>query len=176
MYRNGIVHEIVWDDTLGKAYHLELHCVPCNVESKDNSTAIDCDPAKTCLWVTKDHLKRVLCLLSPAITRHVLDKADPNKVEQTKTPSNVEMLEDEKIRIACTLKPDPWTTNCMKIFTQKGENLKAADDKDDSFSLMGDYETECHGQYEIHRLYSEKIVASVALNSSVASSLERAAI
>ena len=177
MYQNGIIHEIVWDDTLGKAYHLELHCVPCTVESKDSSTAKDADPAKTCLWMTKDHLKRVFCLLSPAITKHVLYKADSDTVEQIKTPSNVEMLEDEKIRIACTFKPDPWTTNSMKIVTQKKDNnLNVSVDKDDSFSLMDDYETEGNGQYTSHRLYSDKIVASVALNNSVSSSLEKAAI
>ena len=32
MYEDGIVHDILCDKLSGRHYHLELHCVPCNMK------------------------------------------------------------------------------------------------------------------------------------------------
>ena len=32
MYEDGIVHDILCDNLSGRHYHLELHCVPCNIK------------------------------------------------------------------------------------------------------------------------------------------------
>ena len=37
MYEDGIVHDILCDKLSGRHYHLELHCVPCNIKVLSNS-------------------------------------------------------------------------------------------------------------------------------------------
>jgi len=32
MYEDGIVHDILCDKLSGRHYHIELHCVPCNIK------------------------------------------------------------------------------------------------------------------------------------------------
>ena len=32
MYEDGIVHDILCDKLSGRHYHIELHCVPCNIQ------------------------------------------------------------------------------------------------------------------------------------------------
>ena len=36
MYEDGIVHDILCDKLSGRHYHLELHCVPCNIKVVTN--------------------------------------------------------------------------------------------------------------------------------------------
>ena len=36
MYEDGIVHDILCDKLSGRHYHLELHCVPCNIKVISN--------------------------------------------------------------------------------------------------------------------------------------------
>ena len=37
MYEDGIVHDILCDKLSGHHYHLELHCVPCNIKVLSNA-------------------------------------------------------------------------------------------------------------------------------------------
>lgn len=176
MYEDGIIHDIVYDSISSKAYHLEVRCVPCTVMQPGvDFQSMVTDPMETRNWLTKDLLTRILSLLAPVVTQYFLDKADPTKINKTDPATKLSLIEDEKIRIAYTFKPDTWAVNRMRICSlnelHPNNNEQTKDQQDDSFNSA---EEDDAVQHRIRSLYSEKIVASVAINTLNASELERA--
>jgi len=177
MYGDGIVHDIIWDKFSGHHFHLELHCVPCNVRR------YDLEECKTNSWFTKAHLNRVLTTLSPIVTNHLIEEAEETNetLDKHTEPKNVEIVEDEDMRLAVIFGPDSWSHHRMKIIRPK-ENENDARELDDSFCDNDNDEQawrlngSSNGKDGSIRLSSNRIVAVVAINDPNASCLERASV
>jgi len=169
MYEEGIIHDIVWDDVSKRGYHLELHCISSSVNKSEDGKNED-SLKNTRLWLTKDHLNRILSLLAPAVAKRYLDLINVAcSSNNTKTGSapRIELVEDEIVRVAYIFKQDTWALNKMKIC-----NLisgATSNHLDESFSPDEDN----NPQHEKLKIFSEKIVASAAINKSTATSSER---
>ena len=93
MVEKGVIHEIIWDHLLDRAFHLELRCVPCLVEVSPGQTV------KTRQWLSKQYLKQTLDLIAVALNKRVLNSCDDGRaLEQVAAAANnsdVEVRLDE---------------------------------------------------------------------------------
>ena len=137
MYEDGVIHEVIWDHLLDRAFHLELRCVSCQVSD-----------TQTRLWLTKEYLNRALDLISVAVNKRVVNDFDNNAaMEQLmkKKSDKPDILEDGVVRVACIFRSDHWASNRPKILARS------------------DHEQSFGNKYYLH---GEVVVASVALLSS----------
>jgi len=144
MRDEGVIHEIVMDHLMDRVFHVELRCLPCIVEPSSE------EAVRTRLWMSKDHLRRVLDLISVAANKRLVcmseDEVDlaalAKAAANTSDRNKVDVLQDEVVRVACLFRSDPWAAQRPKLLIRRNHGFK---------------------KYYLH---GETVVASVALVDS----------